>query len=1080
MGAAGRERSTADRAICTLGWLAWTVPAQNPVDGAEEASAPPPAAIGGVGHWWEESPIPPGDGGTVRWLDVETVEPLTVLASSWEGDVRLHIELPSGDPLAFDDDSYGPTDALVHWRPPGPGRYGLRVTSRAERAIPGHMAALRGTLDPRPRDPHEAARGFWHMAFVLAQAAGDDAWAHRAVREIVALEGLTDESAFFAAWEPRLALLHELAPLLEEIDWKSEAAWKELQRLDRAAWHRKAAQVADAVRRLLAVPNVRHDPVVGWTLFELGFVAGWLHDDATALVAWRFALDYGERVLPSWDPDLAWLRIEYAVKLADRGRYLEALEQNQLALPTLEALYPPHHELVLRARHNLALTRWDLGELELASVELERLAQRVESDPRVDGLDAALLWWNLLDLRTAQGRMDAARVAEERVRERLAARAAAPHDPDPAMFRVAVANRLARTGEVDAAIRELEAGLAELTPLIGPEHPHVQDVRTNLAQLWIERGEHERARREAARAVAHLAAAPGTDGADEADARAVLARALLALAETDDATRELQALADLELERLALARLLPWHLAREVVDDVREHLTSFVDSGDDVLARLGPLRFALVEAMRLVAARDHGRVHTMLERDPDVERLRRDLLEVVTTHAQQVLSADAKPEMADNVLARDAILAQLTALEERSGIRPITLRPTDVARGLGRDEGVLGWYRVDGPDGAELHAHVVRADGSLTAFPPLAADEVERLVQAYRDALGVRHTASASSREADRGAAEEAGHALRARVLDPILDAHPDLAELHVCPAGALQHVDLETLPGPDSELLGQSVRFRLRPSLRGLVAPSPPARGEDDALALLYDVDYEGRGAEPVESAAASAGRAASGSAFPRLEGTRQEAAFIRGVFAERFPEAEVRELLRAGATKAALFDAVGGARFVHLATHGFAGLDDLARLGLGPKGEDATRRVEALSPLALSGIALAGAARGGRADGRVPGILSAEELTAFDLSSCELLVLSACSTAAGIRRPGLGLQSLCAAAHAAGARRAIATLWPVDDERTSRMLRAVYARMWRDGLSPSDALWQEKLELWEQREARLFVGAWVTSSAD
>jgi CHAT domain-containing protein len=167
-------------------------------------------------------------------------------------------------------------------------------------------------------------------------------------------------------------------------------------------------------------------------------------------------------------------------------------------------------------------------------------------------------------------------------------------------------------------------------------------------------------------------------------------------------------------------------------------------------------------------------------------------------------------------------------------------------------------------------------------------------------------------------------------------------------------------------------------------------------------------------------------------------------------------------------LLVAVPEGRFLHLATHGwFAGDGFRSRLDAAPgRGAlDAWRRAEetitGFAPETLCGLALAGANRGRDAVGRVPGILTAEELATLDLRNCELAVLSACDTNVGIRRGGQGIQSLQTALHAAGARSAITSLWKVDDHAARRLFELFYTKLWKERLGKAEALWQAKMDL-------------------
>jgi CHAT domain-containing protein len=121
----------------------------------------------------------------------------------------------------------------------------------------------------------------------------------------------------------------------------------------------------------------------------------------------------------------------------------------------------------------------------------------------------------------------------------------------------------------------------------------------------------------------------------------------------------------------------------------------------------------------------------------------------------------------------------------------------------------------------------------------------------------------------------------------------------------------------------------------------------------------------------------------------------------------------------------------------------------------------VRGFAPLVLCGLAVAGANHGHDALGRVPGILTAEELAAFDLTSADLVVLSACETGLGLRRAGQGVHSLQTALFAAGARSTLTSLWKVSDDATAAFMQAFYRALWRDGATKSAALAAAKREL-------------------
>jgi len=102
------------------------------------------------------------------------------------------------------------------------------------------------------------------------------------------------------------------------------------------------------------------------------------------------------------------------------------------------------------------------------------------------------------------------------------------------------------------------------------------------------------------------------------------------------------------------------------------------------------------------------------------------------------------------------------------------------------------------------------------------------------------------------------------------------------------------------------------------------------------------------------------------------------------------------------------------------------------------------------------------------------------FQEDPVELLVLSACETAAGDDRAALGLAGV---ALQAGARTAVATLWFINDESTADMIAEFYRQLEETQLSKAEALRAAQLYLLEQPRYRhpsywapfLLIGNWL-----
>jgi CHAT domain-containing protein len=180
--------------------------------------------------------------------------------------------------------------------------------------------------------------------------------------------------------------------------------------------------------------------------------------------------------------------------------------------------------------------------------------------------------------------------------------------------------------------------------------------------------------------------------------------------------------------------------------------------------------------------------------------------------------------------------------------------------------------------------------------------------------------------------------------------------------------------------------------------------------------------------------------------------------------------------ATRENLLQFAPGARFLHVATHGWFAPDSMAswedpepldaRAGLGRRtsGQERTR---GMNPMLLCGLALAGANLPAQGTGEVPGLVTAQELSTLDLADCELAVLSACDTNVGVRRAGQGVASLQKALQMAGARSVITSLWKVPDEATQELMLDFYRRLWVEKKPKGQALWEAKLKLRNAKDA-------------
>jgi CHAT domain-containing protein len=190
------------------------------------------------------------------------------------------------------------------------------------------------------------------------------------------------------------------------------------------------------------------------------------------------------------------------------------------------------------------------------------------------------------------------------------------------------------------------------------------------------------------------------------------------------------------------------------------------------------------------------------------------------------------------------------------------------------------------------------------------------------------------------------------------------------------------------------------------------------------------------------------------------------------REQEAKTVVLQGAQASEEAFKAYAPGSRVLHVSTHGFF-------LGRDCRSAVATRGVSTISsgktaeaspdsgnPLLLSGLALAGSNHRDLAGPEEEdGILTAEEISALDLSGVQWAVLSACDTGVGEVKAGEGVFGLRRAFKTAGAGTLIMSLWSVDDESTLQWMRALYASRFVDDRPTAEAVRDACLEVLRSR---------------
>ncbi len=405
--------------------------------------------------------------------------------------------------------------------------------------------------------------------------------------------------------------------------------------------------------------------------------------------------------------------------------------------------------------------------------------------------------------------------------------------------------------------------------------------------------------------------------------------------------------------------------------------------------------------------------------------------------------------------------------------------------------------------GSALVSYVRQGDGRYTAFVLRSGEKSAQALHLGRGAE-IDELAKAWIDEASRGVLDSRrsqadaelqcrrrGAALKRLVWDPIAAHLGGVGLTFLVLDGELELVSFAALPSGESGYLVETgpelVRLSAERNLiKGRIAQSS-GKGFLAVGGAAFDAPHAkptNNEPRPVEIASAGQFRAIARDCL-EFRSTRFEerpAMLAEALEAARLWEARSditdRALVLTGdiATEAAFKVLAPGRRILHLATHAFFLGGSCAEPARGTRGITRLKQASTATSAAgdegllhLSGLALAGAnQRGAVSLDDEDGILTAEEVVALDLSSAELVVLSACDTGVGRVAAGEGVLGLRRAFQVAGAHAIVTTLWPVDDEAARAWMGSFYAAFFARNLGPAESVGEASREVLRSRRAR------------
>jgi CHAT domain-containing protein len=298
--------------------------------------------------------------------------------------------------------------------------------------------------------------------------------------------------------------------------------------------------------------------------------------------------------------------------------------------------------------------------------------------------------------------------------------------------------------------------------------------------------------------------------------------------------------------------------------------------------------------------------------------------------------------------------------------------------------------------------------------------------------------------------------------MQPLQEALDRVSQLLISPDGALNLIPFAALRDREGRYLAQDHRITYLATGRDLLRLDAPGKGLAGRPLIiadpLFDLPDSRKFAKTVDIArqrrSVTTGTDLSSVYFAPLAGASREARAIGTLL----PDSIV--LTGKAATKATL-KSYPAPRILHIATHGFFLDDDTSKhSAAAADGRSLESGGGIQNPLLRSGLALAGANASSR-----DGILTALEVSGFNLWGTRLVTLSACDTGLGEVKNGEGVYGLRRALVLAGAETLVMSLWPVSDQVTRELMTAYYTGL-AQGQGRGEALRQVQLKMMKRAD--------------
>ncbi|WP_188465154.1 CHAT domain-containing protein [Bizionia arctica] len=320
------------------------------------------------------------------------------------------------------------------------------------------------------------------------------------------------------------------------------------------------------------------------------------------------------------------------------------------------------------------------------------------------------------------------------------------------------------------------------------------------------------------------------------------------------------------------------------------------------------------------------------------------------------------------------------------------------------------------------------------------------------------------------------GQAISDLFIAPLSKELERITTIYIVPSGLGHQIDFAALPFSGNKTLGEAFKVHLLGSSSSLINyESTVFKLQKDLELLLYgDIDYDKQSAISAEENDIVNSEVAddfmelvsrSGiNTWGYLAGTEKEVSIIK-----KQSDANgyaTRIINGTQATKSSILQLDGKTTpyVLHLATHGYFFENPKILEDNNLETTKSSYYKASEDPMLRSGLIFAGVNTywGEPIESSVidDGVLTAKEISNLDLSSCQLVVLSACETGLGDINGSEGVFGLQRAFKMAGVKNIIMSLWKVPDEQTAELFELFYGYCFQ-GESIHEALRMAQAEM-------------------